>query len=49
VSNPTSDFDGPWKAALEEYLQDFFALCYPVAHADIDWSVPHAFLDTELQ
>jgi flagellar biosynthesis/type III secretory pathway protein FliH len=49
MHNPTSDFDNPWKEALEEYLQHFLALCFPVIHADIDWSVPHRFLNAELQ
>jgi hypothetical protein len=49
VRNPTSDYEGPWKAAIEEYLPDFFALCFPVAYADIDWSRGYAFLDSELQ
>jgi hypothetical protein len=49
LSNPTNEFDGPWKAAIEEYLPDFFAFFFPVAYADIDWSRGYAFLDNELQ
>lgn len=49
MSNPASAFDSPWKAAIEEYLPDFFALFFPVAYADIDWSRGYAFLDSELQ
>ncbi len=49
MSNPTNEFDGAWKAAIEEYLPDFFAFFFPVAYADIDWSRGYAFLDSELQ
>jgi len=34
---------------LEEYLEDFFALFFPRAHAEIDWARGGAFLDKELQ
>jgi len=30
---------------LEEYLEDFFALFFPQAHAAIDWARGGAFLD----
>jgi len=43
------DFDSPWKEVLEEYLEDFFALFFPEAHADIDWTRGFTFLDKELQ
>jgi hypothetical protein len=43
------DFDGPWKAALEELLEPCFGLLFRAAHRAIDWSVPPRFLDTELQ
>jgi flagellar biosynthesis/type III secretory pathway protein FliH len=49
MHNPMSDFDNPWKEALEEYLPDFLALCFPAIHTDIDWSVPPTFLNAELQ
>jgi hypothetical protein len=45
----TSDFDSPWKAALEVYFEAFMAFCFPDAHADIDWSAGYEFLDHELQ
>ena len=35
--------------ALDEYLEEFAALFFPEAHADIDWSRPVEFLDKELQ
>ncbi len=43
------DFDSPWKEALEEYLEDFFALFFPEIHAQIDWARRPEFLDKELQ
>ena len=43
------DFDSPWKEALEEYLEDFFALFFPEIHAQIDWTRRPEFLDKELQ
>jgi hypothetical protein len=43
------DFDGPWKAALEELLEPCFALLFPTAYREIDWLVPPRFLDKELQ
>lgn len=49
MDQPTTDFDGAWKEALERYLEPFLALCFPQAHADIDWRTPPQFLDTELQ
>ena len=49
MDQPTTDFDGAWKEALERYLAPFLALCFPQAHADIDWTTPPQFLDTELQ
>ncbi len=44
-----NDYDSPWKEALERYFSQFMALLFPQAHADIDWTLPHEFLDTELQ
>jgi hypothetical protein len=52
VSLPTTsadEYDSPWKEALEQYLPAFFALFFPRAHAEIDWSRPPVFRDKELQ
>lgn len=49
LSTPSADFDSPWKEALEEYLEDFLALFFPQAHAEIDWIRPPIFRDGELQ
>lgn len=45
----TSDFDSPWKEALETYLEDFFAFFFPAIHMEIDWSQRPEFLDKEFQ
>ncbi len=45
----SNDYDSPWKEALERYFPQFMQLLFPVAHAEIDWSCGHEFLDTELQ
>jgi hypothetical protein len=44
-----TDFDSPWKEALEVYFRPFLALFCPHIEADIDWSRGHVFLDKELQ
>ncbi len=44
-----TDYDSPWKTALERYFPQFMAFFFPEAHAGIDWSQGHTFLDKELQ
>ncbi len=44
-----SDYDSPWKEALERYFPDFMALGFPTAYAGIDWTRGYEFLDKELQ
>lgn len=44
-----SDFDSPWKEAIEQLLELCFALLFPRAHAEIDWSRGFTFMDKELQ
>ena len=46
--SPT-DYDSPWKEALEQYFADFLAFFFPEIHAGIDWSQGYVFLDTELE
>jgi hypothetical protein len=46
---PKSDYDSPWKEALERFFPEFLALLFPAIHARIDWRVPPEFLDKELQ
>ncbi|TDO10522.1 MULTISPECIES: hypothetical protein [Halomonas] len=45
----SSDFDSPWKEALEHYFPQFLQLLKPEMYRDIDWQRPHEFLDKELQ
>jgi hypothetical protein len=40
--------DGPWKEALEHFLESFLDLCFPQVHAGIDWSRGYQSLDKEL-
>jgi len=49
MARPPVDADSPWKEGLDRYLRECLALFLPEAHADIDWSRPPAFLDTELR
>ena len=44
-----SDFDSPWKEALDLFFEAFLELFFPQAHADIDWSQGWESLDKELQ
>jgi hypothetical protein len=44
-----SDYDSPWKEALDEYFEPFMAFFFPQAHAEIDWGRGFEFLDKELQ
>jgi hypothetical protein len=41
------DFDTPWKEVVMHHFPEFMAFYFPNAHAAIDWSCPHAFLDQE--
>lgn len=43
------NYDTPWKIALEHHFQHFMAFFFPRAYAQIDWRVPHQFLDKELK
>ena len=43
------DLDSPWKEALEHFLESFLALCFPEAHAGIDWAHGYQSRDKELQ
>jgi hypothetical protein len=44
-----TDYDSPWKEALDRYFEQFVAFFFPQAHADIDWTRPYETLDKELQ
>jgi hypothetical protein len=44
-----SDYDSPWKEALDVYFESFLELCFPWIHADIDWARGYESLDTDLR
>lgn len=44
-----SDFDSPWKEALDLYFGAFAAFFWPHIHQDVDWSRGWESLDKELQ
>jgi hypothetical protein len=46
---PGTDFDSPWKEALDCYFEAFLAFCFLQVHADIDWRHGYQMLDKELQ
>ncbi|MET0267528.1 MAG: Yae1 family protein [Duganella sp.] len=41
-------YDTPWKEVVMDHFPEFMAFYFPKAHAAIDWSQPHVFLDQEL-
>lgn len=45
----SSDYDSPWKEALDVYFESFLELCFPQIHADIDWSKGYISMDTDLR
>ena len=49
AASSTIDYDGAWKEALDEYLEPFLRLCFPIVHAGIDWQQGAIPLDQELQ
>lgn len=44
-----SDFDSPWKEALDSFFEVFLEFFFPAIYAEIDWSRGHEMLDQELQ
>jgi hypothetical protein len=45
----TSDFDSPWKEAIEVLFPAFMQFFFPAIHREIDWSRGYLFLDKELE
>jgi hypothetical protein len=45
----STDYDSPWKEALDSYFEAFLALLFPEAHIQIDWSRGFEPLDKEFQ
>ncbi|MEH2333718.1 hypothetical protein [Nostoc sp.] len=44
-----TDYDSPWKEVIELYFSRFLEFFFTQAYAEIDWTRPYEFLDTELQ
>jgi hypothetical protein len=44
-----TDFDSPWKEALDQFLEAFLHFFFPAIHADLDWPSGHEALDKEFQ
>lgn len=49
MSQSPTEFDSPWKDAIERYFSDFILFFFPQAHGEIEWSLGYEFLDKELQ
>jgi hypothetical protein len=49
VSQPSTQFDSPWKDVVETYLPEFIAFFFPQAYNAIDWTKGFEFLDQELR
>jgi hypothetical protein len=45
----STDYDSPWKEALDAYFEPFLALLFPEVHDQIDWSHGYESLDKEFQ
>jgi hypothetical protein len=44
-----TDYDSPWKEALDRFFEACLAFFFPHIHADIDWTRGYEMLDKELQ
>jgi hypothetical protein len=44
-----TDYDSPWKEALDSYFELCLAFFFPQAHTDIDWARGYQMLGKELQ
>ncbi|MDZ4852984.1 MAG: hypothetical protein SGI77_27165 [Pirellulaceae bacterium] len=44
-----TEYDSPWKEAIDEFFESFMAICFPPIHARIDWQTDPKMLDKELQ
>lgn len=45
----STDYDSPWKEALDAYFEPFVALLFAEVHRQIDWSRGYESLDKEFQ
>jgi hypothetical protein len=44
-----TDYDSPWKEALDAYFEPFLGLLFPEVHRQVEWSRGHESLDKEFQ
>lgn len=49
MSQPSTEFDSPWKDVVENYLPEFIDFFFPQAYTAIDWTKGFEFLDQELR
>ncbi|MGA9381405.1 MAG: transposase [Phormidium sp.] len=49
MSKQRDDYDNPWKEAIAVYFKSFIAFFFPDIYEQIDWKIPHEFLDNELR
>ncbi len=49
MAQTASDYDSPWKEALDFYFEPFMAFFFPQTYNDIDWSKGYESLAKELQ
>ena len=49
MTSSQTDYDSPWKEALQHFFDPFMAFFFPAAHAGIDWPRGYTFKDKELQ
>jgi hypothetical protein len=49
MAKSRSDFDSPWKEALELFFEQFLAFYFPKVHQAIDWTRGYQFLEQELR
>ncbi len=47
--HPRTDYDSPWKEAIEQLFSHFIGFFFPAAFAEIDWARDPIFMDKELQ
>jgi hypothetical protein len=44
-----TDYDSPWKDAIQQYLRPFLELCFSHVERELDWSRAPEFLEQELR
>ena len=49
MSLSQSNYDSPWKEAMDIYFEPFVEFFFPQAYSEINWSRNYESLDTELQ